>query len=202
VPAVRGKWLVGNVIKFPDDGRIVRFVRAETVPQMAGAEEVVGAIGHGLLVLLGVAPDDTPAQAQWLADKVIGLRVFNDAAGKMNLGVADVGGSVLVVIAYRAASAGCAHRTSCAPPIWGTTQSSAPNMITTGRPGSIASSSRPGAGSSMNSTSSGGRSVAGALALVLARAATSPSRCHAGCPPVGLLCAPHDRRCTIGAPPS
>src|SRR5947199_7102408 len=60
-------------------------------------DEVVGAIERGLLVLLGVAPDDTPAQAQWLADKVVGLRIFNDAAGKMNLGVADVGGAVLVV---------------------------------------------------------------------------------------------------------
>ena len=60
-------------------------------------EEVTGAIGPGLLVLLGVAPGDTAAQAQWLADKVVGLRVFNDADGKMNLSVADVGGAVLVV---------------------------------------------------------------------------------------------------------
>jgi D-tyrosyl-tRNA(Tyr) deacylase len=60
-------------------------------------EEVVGRIDRGLLVLLGVAPEDTPAQAQWLADKVVGLRIFNDAAGKMNLSVADVGGAVLVV---------------------------------------------------------------------------------------------------------
>jgi D-tyrosyl-tRNA(Tyr) deacylase len=60
-------------------------------------EEVTGAIGQGLLVLLGVAPGDTAAQAQWLADKVVGLRVFNDAEGKMNLSVADVGGKVLVV---------------------------------------------------------------------------------------------------------
>ena len=48
-------------------------------------------------MLLGVAPDDTPEDARRLADKVVGLRVFNDAAGKMNLGVADVGGAVLVV---------------------------------------------------------------------------------------------------------
>ena len=60
-------------------------------------EEVTGAIGPGLLVLLGVAPGDTAAQAQWLADKVVGLRVFNDADDKMNLSVADVGGAVLVV---------------------------------------------------------------------------------------------------------
>jgi D-tyrosyl-tRNA(Tyr) deacylase len=60
-------------------------------------EEIVGSIEGGLLVLLGVAPTDTLAQAQWLADKVVGLRIFNDADGKMNLGLADVGGSVLVV---------------------------------------------------------------------------------------------------------
>ena len=60
-------------------------------------DEVVGAVGAGLLVLLGVAPTDTAAQAQWLADKVVGLRIFRDADDKMNLGVADVGGGVLVV---------------------------------------------------------------------------------------------------------
>jgi D-tyrosyl-tRNA(Tyr) deacylase len=60
-------------------------------------EEVVGEVGPGLLVLLAVAPTDTPEQARWLADKVVGLRLFADADGKMNLGVADVGGGVLVV---------------------------------------------------------------------------------------------------------
>jgi D-tyrosyl-tRNA(Tyr) deacylase len=60
-------------------------------------EEVTGAIGPGLLVLLGVAANDTPLDARWLADKVVGLRVFNDADDKMNLSVADVGGAVLVV---------------------------------------------------------------------------------------------------------
>jgi D-tyrosyl-tRNA(Tyr) deacylase len=60
-------------------------------------EEVVGAVGRGLLVLLGVAPGDTPEQARRLAEKVVGLRVFNDAEGKMNLGLQDVGGSMLVV---------------------------------------------------------------------------------------------------------
>jgi D-tyrosyl-tRNA(Tyr) deacylase len=60
-------------------------------------EEVAGAIGPGLLVLLGVAADDTEEGARWLADKVVGLRVFNDADGKMNLSVADVGGAALVV---------------------------------------------------------------------------------------------------------
>ena len=59
--------------------------------------ESVGAIERGLLVLLGVAPTDTLADVQWMAEKVAGLRVFNDEAGKMNLSVADVGGGVLVV---------------------------------------------------------------------------------------------------------
>jgi D-aminoacyl-tRNA deacylase len=48
-------------------------------------------------VLLGVAPTDTPAEVQWLADKVVGLRIFADAEGKMNRGVAEIGGGVLVV---------------------------------------------------------------------------------------------------------
>ena len=60
-------------------------------------DEVVGAVGPGLLVLLGVAPSDTAAEVQWLADKVVGLRVFRDADDKMNLSVADVNGGVLVV---------------------------------------------------------------------------------------------------------
>jgi D-tyrosyl-tRNA(Tyr) deacylase len=60
-------------------------------------EETTGAIGPGLLVLLGVATTDTPEQARWLADKVVGLRLFNDADGKMNRSLLDVGGSALVV---------------------------------------------------------------------------------------------------------
>ena len=59
--------------------------------------ETVGAVQRGLLVLLGVAEADTEKEARWLAEKVAGLRVFNDEAGKMNLGVADVNGGVLVV---------------------------------------------------------------------------------------------------------
>lgn len=59
--------------------------------------EVVGRIDLGLLVLLGVARDDTQADVRYLADKVAGLRVFEDSAGKMNLALADVGGAMLVV---------------------------------------------------------------------------------------------------------
>jgi D-tyrosyl-tRNA(Tyr) deacylase len=58
---------------------------------------VVGEIQRGLLVLLGVTQSDTVEQARWLAEKVVSLRIFNDADDKMNLGVADVGGGVLVV---------------------------------------------------------------------------------------------------------
>ena len=59
--------------------------------------EIAGSIGRGLLVLLGVTHADGQREAAWLAAKVAGLRLFDDAAGKMNLGLADVGGSVLVV---------------------------------------------------------------------------------------------------------
>jgi len=59
--------------------------------------ETVGEVGCGLLVLLGVTHADTAEAAAWLADKVVGLRIFNDADGKMNRSVADVGGGVLVV---------------------------------------------------------------------------------------------------------
>ena len=61
------------------------------------AGETVGEIGVGWLVLVGVAPTDTPADAAWLADKVVGLRAFNDDAGKMNRSVVEVAGGVLVV---------------------------------------------------------------------------------------------------------
>jgi D-tyrosyl-tRNA(Tyr) deacylase len=61
------------------------------------ASETVGQIGRGLLVLLGVTHADTPANADWLAEKIVGLRIFADADDKMNLGVADVGGEMLIV---------------------------------------------------------------------------------------------------------
>ena len=61
------------------------------------AGSVVGEIGHGLLILLGVGPDDTPELCEKLADKALGLRIFCDEAGKMNRSLADIGGQVLVV---------------------------------------------------------------------------------------------------------
>ena len=57
----------------------------------------VAEINTGLLVLLGVTETDTPKEAAWLASKVVNMRIFNDAEGKMNLSLLDVGGEALVV---------------------------------------------------------------------------------------------------------
>ena len=59
--------------------------------------QVEGSIGQGYLVLLGVGPEDTEAEAEYLAEKVVNLRVFEDEQGKMNLNISQVGGEVLVI---------------------------------------------------------------------------------------------------------
>ena len=59
--------------------------------------QVVGKIGKGFLILLGVGPQDTKKECRYLAEKALGLRVFEDENGKMNLGLDAVGGQVLVV---------------------------------------------------------------------------------------------------------
>ncbi|MBQ2893528.1 MAG: D-tyrosyl-tRNA(Tyr) deacylase [Oscillospiraceae bacterium] len=59
--------------------------------------EVVGKIGKGFLILLGVGPEDTEKECRYLAEKALGLRVFEDENGKMNLGLDSVNGQVLVV---------------------------------------------------------------------------------------------------------
>jgi D-tyrosyl-tRNA(Tyr) deacylase len=61
------------------------------------AGHVVGRIEKGLVVLLGVAADDKPDDARQLAEKIVGLRVFDDAEGRMNLGIQEAGGAMLVV---------------------------------------------------------------------------------------------------------
>ncbi|MBO5952818.1 MAG: D-tyrosyl-tRNA(Tyr) deacylase [Oscillospiraceae bacterium] len=58
---------------------------------------VAGQIGKGFLILLGVGPEDTQEDCKYLAQKALGLRVFEDEAGKMNLGLEQIGGQVLVV---------------------------------------------------------------------------------------------------------
>ncbi len=59
--------------------------------------EVVGSIGRGLLVLVGVAPDDTPAAADAMARRIVELRIHMDPRGRTNLALADVGGAILAV---------------------------------------------------------------------------------------------------------
>ena len=65
--------------------------------KVAVAGEITGEIGLGLLVLLGVGHEDSESNANYLAEKIVGLRIFEDDGGKMNRSVLDVGGAVLVV---------------------------------------------------------------------------------------------------------
>jgi len=65
--------------------------------QVTVEEEIVGKIGRGLMVLLGVTHTDSEADADYLADKIAGLRIFEDELGKMNLDTAAAGGQILVV---------------------------------------------------------------------------------------------------------
>lgn len=65
--------------------------------QVTVNEKIVGQIGRGLLVLLGIGREDKESDAVFLADKIAGLRVFDDGGGKMNLSVQEVGGSILAV---------------------------------------------------------------------------------------------------------
>ncbi len=59
--------------------------------------ETVGAIEHGLVLLVGITHDDTEADVKWMADKIAGLRIFEDEEEKMNFSVLDVGGQVLSI---------------------------------------------------------------------------------------------------------
>ena len=61
------------------------------------AKNIVGEIGQGLLILLGVTHEDDAADVDFLVDKIVKLRIFNDADGKMNLSLADIQGELLVV---------------------------------------------------------------------------------------------------------
>jgi len=74
-----------------------RVSRAEVRIRENSAQRVAGQIGRGFVVLVGFTTTDNESQVEWMAEKVAGLRVFADAEDKMNLALADVGGSVLVV---------------------------------------------------------------------------------------------------------
>jgi D-aminoacyl-tRNA deacylase len=75
-----------------------RVSRAEVrIREVEGVTRVSGRIDAGFVALVGFTHGDTEAQVEWMAEKVVGLRVFADAEEKMNLALADVGGAVLVV---------------------------------------------------------------------------------------------------------
>jgi D-tyrosyl-tRNA(Tyr) deacylase len=72
-------------------------VQRVTRAKVTVEDKTVGEIGKGLMVLLGIARDDTKLDAAYLAEKITALRIFDDDEGKMNLSVKEVGGGVLVV---------------------------------------------------------------------------------------------------------
>ncbi len=76
---------------------IQRVLSARVTTMDSGNPIECGRVGKGLLILLAVKSDDTEQDARWLSDKISGLRVFEDDAGKLNLALRDVGGSALVV---------------------------------------------------------------------------------------------------------
>lgn len=77
---------------------------------VAIGSEVVGRVGRGFCLLVGFTHSDTPAEVAWMADKVAGLRLFPDADGKMNLGLEDIGGGVLVVSQFTLYGDACKGR--------------------------------------------------------------------------------------------
>ena len=89
--------LAGDVWTRHRPDRVRALIQRVTNAAVDAGGERLGAIDCGLLVLVAAGPDDGPKDAAWMAGKVARLRVFSDAAGKMNLALADVGGSVLCV---------------------------------------------------------------------------------------------------------
>jgi D-tyrosyl-tRNA(Tyr) deacylase len=76
---------------------LIALIQRVTQASVVVAQDTIGAIGPGILALIGVERDDTPAQAERLAERVLGYRIFADAAGKMNLSLKDVKGGLLAV---------------------------------------------------------------------------------------------------------
>jgi D-tyrosyl-tRNA(Tyr) deacylase len=76
---------------------MIALIQRVTEARVVVGGEVVGAIGRGLLAFVAVEPGDTEARAERLLERVLGYRVFPDAQGRMNLGLTDVGGGLLLV---------------------------------------------------------------------------------------------------------
>jgi D-tyrosyl-tRNA(Tyr) deacylase len=74
------------------------------IQRVSEAQAVVGWIGPGLVVLLGVAKDDTAEDADRLADRILAFRIFDDEAGKMNRSIQDIGGQILAVSQFTLAA--------------------------------------------------------------------------------------------------
>lgn len=72
-------------------------VQRVTRARVTVADQIIGEIGHGLVVLLGIARDDTNDDADYLAPKIVALRIFDDAEGRMNVSVKDIDGGLLIV---------------------------------------------------------------------------------------------------------
>ena len=72
-------------------------VQRVTRAKVTVEDKIVGEIGNGLVVLLGIARDDTEKDAEYLVEKIAALRIFDDEAGVMNVSVKDVGGAVLIM---------------------------------------------------------------------------------------------------------
>ncbi|ETS31604.1 D-tyrosyl-tRNA(Tyr) deacylase [Photorhabdus temperata] len=83
---------------------MIALIQRVTQANVVVENEMIGAIGHGLLVLLGVEKEDDQQKAKRLCEKVIGYRIFSDEQGKMNLNVQQVGGSLLVVSQFTLAA--------------------------------------------------------------------------------------------------
>jgi D-tyrosyl-tRNA(Tyr) deacylase len=72
-------------------------IQRVTSASVSVADNIVGQIGQGIVILLGVEKGDTQTQADWLVDKICGLRIFSDNDGKMNRSVQDISGSLLII---------------------------------------------------------------------------------------------------------
>jgi D-tyrosyl-tRNA(Tyr) deacylase len=83
---------------------MIALIQRVTEARVVVAGEVVGAIGRGLLALVAVEPEDSEARAERLLERVLGYRVFPDAEGRMNLGLAEVGGGLLLVSQFTLAA--------------------------------------------------------------------------------------------------